>query len=152
MIGQIPLGKGFFSKEREMKKGRGKLAKKRMRFEERRSKAEKWVAGYEGERGNAIIKAYRKKFAVDRLKALEELQMLGLTFTQAEIEREQLAVMAYQKQQQAKNAKHKREKQEGSTVNDFQDEHFYFIVGHTSGGAPYGVTWEEMGMKPFEKD
>jgi hypothetical protein len=24
-----------------------------------------------------------------------------------------------------------------------QDEHFAFIVGYTSGGAPYGLTWEE---------
>ena len=24
-----------------------------------------------------------------------------------------------------------------------QDENFYFIAGYTSGGAPYGITWEE---------
>ena len=24
-----------------------------------------------------------------------------------------------------------------------QDEHFAFIVGYTSGGVPYGLTWEE---------
>ena len=24
-----------------------------------------------------------------------------------------------------------------------QDENFYFIAGFTSGGAPYGITWEE---------
>ncbi|PZM67220.1 hypothetical protein [Paenibacillus dendritiformis] len=24
-----------------------------------------------------------------------------------------------------------------------QDENFYFIVGYTDGGAPYGITWEE---------
>ncbi len=24
-----------------------------------------------------------------------------------------------------------------------QDEHFAFIIGYTSGGAPYGLTWEE---------
>ena len=29
------------------------------------------------------------------------------------------------------------------------DETFAFIVGYTSGGAPYGVTWEE--MKEIEK-
>ena len=26
--------------------------------------------------------------------------------------------------------------------------YFYYIAGYTSGGAPYGVTWEEMGMLP----
>lgn len=24
-----------------------------------------------------------------------------------------------------------------------QDEYFYFIVGYTDGGVPYGLTWEE---------
>ena len=24
-----------------------------------------------------------------------------------------------------------------------QSENFYFIAGYTSGGAPYGITWEE---------
>lgn len=25
------------------------------------------------------------------------------------------------------------------------DEHFAYIAGYTGGGAPYGVTWDEMG-------
>ncbi len=28
------------------------------------------------------------------------------------------------------------------------DETFYYIAGYTSGGAPYGVTWDEMGLEP----
>ena len=31
-----------------------------------------------------------------------------------------------------------------------QDDRFFFIAGYTSGGTPYGVTWEEMGLKPWE--
>lgn len=31
-----------------------------------------------------------------------------------------------------------------------QDDRFFFIAGYTSGGAPYGVTWEEMGLKTWE--
>lgn len=31
-----------------------------------------------------------------------------------------------------------------------QNEQFFYIAGYTSGGAPYGVTWEEMGMEPWE--
>lgn len=31
-----------------------------------------------------------------------------------------------------------------------QDDRFFFIAGYTSGGAPYGVTWEEMGLEPYE--
>lgn len=33
--------------------------------------------------------------------------------------------------------------QSESTVLFEQDENFYFIAGYTSGGFPYGVTWEE---------
>ena len=31
-----------------------------------------------------------------------------------------------------------------------QDDTFFFIAGHTSGGAAYGVTWEETGLEPWE--
>lgn len=33
-----------------------------------------------------------------------------------------------------------------------QDSSFYYIAGYTSGGAPYGITWEEMGMSPDMED
>ena len=32
-----------------------------------------------------------------------------------------------------------------------QDETFFHIVGYTSGGAPYGVTWEEMEISACEE-
>ena len=38
-----------------------------------------------------------------------------------------------------------------NNLPDWQDDRFFFIAGHTSGGAPYGVTWEEMGLNPWEK-
>lgn len=28
-----------------------------------------------------------------------------------------------------------------------QNDIFYYISGYTSGGAPYRVTWEEMGLQ-----
>ena len=31
-----------------------------------------------------------------------------------------------------------------------QDDTFFFIAGYTSGGAQYGLTWEEMGLEPWE--
>ena len=50
----------------------------------------------------------------------------------------------------------KRKKQLSSEMNApeiiEQDETFYYIAGYTSGGAPYGVTWEEMGLEPFEDE
>ena len=49
--------------------------------------------------------------------------------------------------------KYKKEKQrnqlEPHTEPD-QDDGFYFIAGYTPGGVPYGVTWEEMGLEPWQ--
>jgi hypothetical protein len=41
--------------------------------------------------------------------------------------------------------KKQRKKKKTSEVieESFSDEQFAFIAGYTSGGAPYGVTWEE---------
>ncbi len=137
-----------------MKKRKGKAAKKAMKFAERKAKAEKWVVEYDGTPyGGDIIKAYRKKFAVDRMKAVAELQLLGVSLTNEQIDREKEAVKAYQELQRVKKAKRKmireqkRMKKDNPVFHEEQDDTFYYIAGYTSGGAPYGVTWEEMGFK-----
>lgn len=142
-----------------MKKGKGKAVKKAMKFAERRPKAQKWVAAYDGTPyGGDIVKAYRKKFAADRMKAVEELQLLGVSLTKEQIDREKAAVKAYQEIQRAKKAKRKRIRQQKEIEKDTplfhedQDDTFYYIAGYTSGGAPYGVTWEEMGLTPDMED
>lgn len=33
-------------------------------------------------------------------------------------------------------------------MDSYMDETFAFIAGFTSWGAPYGVTWEDMGIDP----
>ena len=49
----------------------------------------------------------------------------------------------------------KRRQKRPSREPDFplieQDDTFFFIAGYTSGGAPYGVTWEQMGLEPWEE-
>ncbi len=142
-----------------MKKGKGKAAKKAMKFAERKAKAEKWVSEYDGTPyGGDIIKAYRKKFAVDRMKAVAELQLLGVSLTKEQIDREKAAVKAYQDIQRDKKAKRKRLREQKRMRKDIpvfhedQDETFYYIAGYTSGGAPYGITWEEMGMSPYTEE
>lgn len=142
-----------------MKKGKGKAAKKAMKFAERKIKAEKWVAEYDGTPyGGDIIKAYRKKFAVDRMKAVAELQMLGVSLTEEQIEREKAAIRTYQNIQRAKKAKRKKSREQkriqkdNPVFHEDQDDTFYYIAGYTSGGAPYGVTWEEMGLKPDTRE
>ncbi len=138
-----------------MKKGKGKAAKKAMKFADRKAKAEKWMAEFDGTPyGGDIIKAYRKKFAVGRMKAVAELQMLRVSLTKEQIDREKAAVKAYQDIQRAKKAKRKkireqkRIQKDNPIFHEDQDDIFYYIAGYTSGGAPYGVTWEEMGFKP----
>ncbi|MEY8496225.1 hypothetical protein AALC16_24990 [Lachnospiraceae bacterium 29-91] len=130
-------------------------AKKAMKFAERRAKAEKWVAEYNGiPYDGDIIKAYRKKFAVDRMKAVAELQLLGISLTKEQIDREKAVVKAYQEMQKAKKAKRKRICEQKKIQKDNpvfyedQDAIFYYLAGYTFGGAPYGVTWKEMGIKP----
>ncbi len=44
----------------------------------------------------------------------------------------------------------KRAKKEPELLPMEQDDTFFFIAGYTSGGAPYGLTWEEMGLEPWE--
>lgn len=139
-----------------MKAGKGKAAKKKMTFEQRQTKAEKWLAEQELT-GNTLIKAYRKKFAVDRLKAVSELQRLGKTFTKEEIDKEKKAVENYKRQQQQKKIKRRQKRLEKKQQSGYslleQDDMFCFIAGYTSGGAPYGLTWEEVGIDgnlPFD--
>ena len=136
-----------------MKKKKGKLAKKRMTFLERKPQAEKWVANFKDDESKNIIKCYRKKFAVDRLKAVDELQRLGVKLTEEQIAKERKAVKAHQQSlvNRKRNKKRKKlEVQNQSLINMDQDDTFYYIAGYTSGGAPYGVTGEEMGLEPYE--
>ena len=63
---------------------------------------------------------------------------------------EEKAAVAKQKRKQ-RRAKRKKEARDNLTKEEIlQDDRFFFIAGYTSGGAPYGVTWEEMGLKPWE--
>lgn len=49
--------------------------------------------------------------------------------------------------------KKRKQKQKYEEMNvTEQNNEFYFIAGYTSGGVPYGVTREEMGLKPWQKD
>ena len=60
------------------------------------------------------------------------------------------AVLMKQKKQQ-RRAKRKKEAKENPAAEEiYQDDRFFFIAGYTSGGALYGVTWEEMGLQPWE--
>ena len=87
------------------------------------------------------------------MTALTELQLLGFVFTEEQIAAEKRAVQARIRQERAKKAKRRAkrraEKEAATLFHTDQDDRFFFIAGYTSGGAPYGVTWEEMGFSPW---
>lgn len=53
-------------------------------------------------------------------------------------------------QNRAKKSKRKKKQQEFEEKLFESDENFAFIAGYTSGGAPYGITWEEMERRDKE--
>ena len=49
----------------------------------------------------------------------------------------------------AKKKLKKKQQAENDVFYADCDETFAFIAGYTSGGMPYGTTWEELGWEPF---
>ena len=63
---------------------------------------------------------------------------------------EEKAAVAKQKKQQRRARREQETRDNLAKEEILQDDRFFVIAGYTSGGAPYGVTWEEMGLKPWE--
>ena len=104
------------------------------------AKSTGWVANYTGKN---IIKGYSKWFAVDLLAAITELRLLGV---QIESESEEsikaaIATRAESRRRQREASARKKAGDEERWIKS--DDTFACIVGYTSGGAPYGITWEE---------
>lgn len=96
--------------------------------------------------GSHIVRAYCKKFKVDILCALNDLGEIGA------LSPEKLETMKHAEQIRQEKRRQDREEKRYREVFDRYpdaDDHFFYIAGYTSGGAPYGVTWEEMGMEPW---
>ena len=85
---------------------------------------------------------------VDVTVALNDLGEIGaLTPEQLIVKRQAEAI------RQECLRREKEEKELQSFYDRFPDsnDEFFFIAGYTSGGAPYGVTWEQMGLSPWEQ-
>ena len=95
--------------------------------------------------GENPIQTYRKKFRVDVFTAVRELGELGI------ITPEQASIEQQKEELRIRRLWQKRNDQGMSIYEQFpnSDDRFFFIMGYTSGGAPYGVTWEEMGLEPW---
>ena len=112
--------------------------------EARLRKARQWALTYEG---SHIVRAYRKRFKVDYSCALNDLEAIGA------LGPEKLATM---RQAEQIRLDQRRREQEAKAAQAFHDRYpdsddtFFYIAGYTSGGAPYGVTWAEMGLASWQ--
>lgn len=115
--------------------------RKRLNRKQRLQAAKKWIPTYNGRN---LVRGYRRWFGVDFICAMTELEMLGYEIDPKY--KEQIL-----KQEEAKR---KQRKEEGRFKDKvpWQDDNFYFIAGYTSGGAPYGITWEEYEKEYKEAD
>jgi len=159
------------TKKEKQKAHRQKIAtKKKLRKTplpraERLKIAPKWLEEYDVTvQGKNIIKKYRKHFKIEPQCALEELQILKYPLTDEQItlfhnaEHNKIVQEQAKKRKRRERLEDKREQrrlQKSGEINlhdkfSNSDDRFYFIAGYTSGGAPYGVTWEEMGIEPYE--
>lgn len=107
---------------------------------QRLQEARSWFKSQNFTDGSHVVKAYRKKFNVDRTCAMTELCMLKVLSPEKQ--------KAYEEQLEAKKRKRKERAErkklpQSDLLMEDQDENFFFIAGYTSGGAPYGITWEE---------
>ncbi|MBR1629917.1 MAG: hypothetical protein IJ679_11745 [Lachnospiraceae bacterium] len=50
------------------------------------------------------------------------------------------------RQRKRKRENKKKKRQDKDVFDDIMDDHFSFIAGYTAGGAPFGTTWEEIGI------
>lgn len=110
---------------------------RRMRRNERLQAGPQWIAGYPGQ---DIVRGYRRHFGVDLPCAVKELQLLGVPLDPKRVQQ----ILANHLAHLEAVRQRKAAKQANELTSYDQDADFYYIAGYTSGGAPYGVTWEEM--------
>ncbi len=122
------------------------MNKKTPKKEVRLQSAISWISNYNGKN---LVRGYSKRYGVTLLCAAEDLKILGIEISDQYISQLKIAEGNVRKQNMIK----KRLKEEKRVQDLYPDSDgtYYYIAGYTSGGAPYGVTWEEMGMTPYNE-
>ena len=64
---------------------------------------------------------------------------------------EEKAAILKAKNEARRKRRKKKNLQESQNIVYDQNDTFFFIAGYTSGGAPYGVTCEQMGIDPYDE-
>ena len=93
-----------------------------------------------------IVRGYSKWFGVDLLCAIAELRLLGVTVARDYESRVRRTVDNLAAYRQRKKLERASVDSPESTMDC--DGIFAYITGYTSGGMPFGVTWEELDQKP----
>lgn len=111
--------------------------RKRLTKASRLASAKTWIKSYTGK---DLVKGYAKWFGVDLLCALAELKLCGIGFT---LDTENQIVMSYRHRIENKRSqKQLRSSKASDTPGD--DENLAVIIGYTSNGASYGLTYKEL--------
>ena len=113
--------------------------------QQRLKEAREWFPEQGFTEDSHIVKAYRKRFNVDRICAMRELCLLGVLSQEKQKSYEEQLAARDIKQAQKRETRKAKSQRKAEGFDDFldQDDNFYFIAGYTSGGAPYGITWEQ---------
>ena len=112
--------------------------RKNFNRKQRLASAKNWVSTYEGEN---IARAYRKYYGIDWMATFIELEILGI---EIDSKYKESVMESIHGQAEAKRQERKQENMIEDELLFDQDYDFAYIAGYTSGGFPYGVTWEEM--------
>ena len=125
-------------------KSQKKPRKNKLKGRERRlSKAPNWVIAHRGKPSN-MLKRYRKYFGIDWECAIYEIEALGFELDELYLSRLR-DTLSRDFQNEKKHTPISRwEFDQYHGIEPESDDTFEYIAGYTPGGAPYGVTWEEM--------
>lgn len=113
---------------------------KSMNRERRLQVAPRWLAAYEG---SNLIRSYRKRYGVDWLCAITELQLLGVELDPVHVAQLRRTVEEQAKQKRRLEPQQTAIDEQWAQWYPYAEGEYYFVAGHTSNGVPYGVTWEE---------
>ncbi|GIN57381.1 hypothetical protein J8TS2_17000 [Lederbergia ruris] len=128
---------------KKKKKKKGELMG--MPKKERLIKAKEWIEKVDEDH---IVKAYSKSSGLNPKNAMNELKRLGVKITPEDKQEVQQWVEKRKRHNERRKERRRRRKENEENkrlmMEYDSDETFAFIAGYTSGGAPFGITHEEM--------
>jgi hypothetical protein len=93
------------------------------------------------------VGAYKKHFHTASACAIVELAALGIALPEGQVAEAAAGQIGAAQALRARKLKKKQQKAKGQVPRRFAadfDDRYAVFAGFTSGGAPYGTTWEEL--------